>query len=299
MLAIIAGEGSLPAAVAAAQPRKPLVCAVRGHPPAGLEPEITFRLETLGGLFTTLHARGVTQVCICGAVRRPQIDLAALDDATMPLVPRMREALQKGDDGALRVLIALLEEEGFEVVGAHQAATDLLPPAGLPTMARPGPETAAEADLGARVVAELGAADLGQACAIRGDSVLAREGPDGTDAMLARLAPPRGTAPLRPAGEPFGWAADMMGDVLGGAADWLSGQDGSPDRPRAGILYKAPKPGQDQRADLPAIGPGTVESVARAGLAGIVIEAGGVMVLERAKTVAALDRAGLFLWIRD
>jgi hypothetical protein len=299
MLALIAGEGSLPAAVAAAQPRPPLVCAVRGHAPEGLEPEITVRLETLGGLFATLRARGVTQVCLCGSVRRPQIDLGALDDATLPLVPRLREALQRGDDGALRVLIALLEEEGFEVLAAHVAAPGLLPPAGVPTVARPGPQTAAEADLGARVVAEMGAADLGQACAVRGDSVLAREGPDGTDAMLSRLGPPREVPPARPAGEPFGWAADMMGDMLGGAADWLSGQDGGTDRPRTGILYKAPKPGQDRRADLPAIGPRTAESVARAGLAGIVIEAGGVMVLEREKTVAALDRAGLFLWIRD
>lgn len=299
MLALIAGAGALPAAVAAAQPCPPLICAVRGHAPDGLDTEITFRLETLGSLFATLRARGVTRVCLCGSVRRPQIDLGALDDATLPLVPRLREALQKGDDGALRALIAMIEDEGFEVVAAHQAAPELLPPAGTPTLTRPGPETAAEAALGARVVAEMGAVDQGQACAIRGETVLAREGPDGTDAMLARLGPPRETPPARPPGEPFGWAADLMGDVLGGAADWLSGQNGNDDRPRAGILYKAPKPAQDRRADLPAIGPRTAESVARAGLAGIVIEAGGVMVLERAKTLAALDRAGLFLWIRD
>lgn len=299
MLALIAGEGALPAAVAAAQPRPPLVCALQGHAPDGLEPEISFRLETLGGFLATMRARGVTQVCLCGSVRRPRIDLGALDDATLPLVPRLRDALQQGDDGALRVVIAILEEAGLEVVAAHEAAPDLLPSAGVLTQARPGPETAAEAALGARVVAEMGAVDEGQACAIRGETVLAREGPDGTDAMLARLGPPRETPPARPAGEPFGWAADLMGDVLGGAADWLSGQDVDDDRPRAGILYKAPKPAQDRRADLPAIGPRTAESVARAGLAGIVIEAGGVMVLERAKMLAALDRAGLFLWIRD
>ena len=297
MLALIAGEGTLPAAVAAAQARRPLVCALRGHAPEGLAPDMTFRVEQLGGLMATLKAQGVTRVCLCGGVRRPEIDLGALDDATLPLVPRLRDALRLGDDGALRALIAILEGEGFEVVAAHEAAPALLPPAGVLTAARPGPGAEAEARLGAEVVAEMGAADQGQACAIRGDRVLAREGPEGTDAMLARLAPPAAPGPGDAPGDPFSWAADMMGDVLGGAADWLSGQGGE-DAARAGLLYKAPKPDQDRRADLPAIGPRTAGAVAAAGLSGIVIEAGGVMVLDRDATVAALDRAGLFLWVR-
>jgi DUF1009 family protein len=41
-----------------------------------------------------------------------------------------------------------------------------------------------------------------------------------------------------------------------------------------------------------------VRGAAAAGLEGIVIEAGGVMVLDRAATVAAADAAGLFLWVR-
>ena len=43
----------------------------------------------------------------------------------------------------------------------------------------------------------------------------------------------------------------------------------SPRRAGVGVLVKAPKPQQDRRFDLPAIGPHTVEDVARAGLAGI------------------------------
>ena len=38
---------------------------------------------------------------------------------------------------------------------------------------------------------------------------------------------------------------------------------------------------------------------ARAGLAGVAVEAGGVMVLDLAATVAAADAAGLFLWARE
>ncbi len=48
----------------------------------------------------------------------------------------------------------------------------------------------------------------------------------------------------------------------------------------------------------PAIGPHTVELAAAAGLSGIVLEAGGVLVLEREKVISACDRLGLFLWLR-
>jgi DUF1009 family protein len=67
---------------------------------------------------------------------------------------------------------------------------------------------------------------------------------------------------------------------------------------RRGLLYKAPKPGQDRRVDMPALGPATVVGAAAAGLAGIAFEAGGVLLLDRDKAVAAADAAGLFLWAR-
>ena len=65
------------------------------------------------------------------------------------------------------------------------------------------------------------------------------------------------------------------------------------------MLFKAPKPGQDRRVDLPAIGPATLARAAAAGLAGVAVEAGGVMILDHAATVAAADAAGLFLWARE
>lgn len=66
-----------------------------------------------------------------------------------------------------------------------------------------------------------------------------------------------------------------------------------------GVLYKAPKPGQDRRADLPVIGPGTVARAASQGLRGIIIEHQGVMVLDQPHVRAALEAGDLFLWIRE
>ena len=64
-------------------------------------------------------------------------------------------------------------------------------------------------------------------------------------------------------------------------------------------MVKAPKVAQDRRADLPTIGPATVEKAAAAGLSGIALEAGGVIVLDQEAVIAACDRLGLFLWLRE
>lgn len=258
MLALIAGQGDLPLAVIEALPEPALICAMESSPPDRVVPDHLFRIEKLGSFLRWLKAQGVTRVCMCGAVGRPEVRLSRLDLPTLMLIPKILRALKRGDDGALRIVIGLLEGAGLEVVGAHEAAPSLLPAAGVLTQAAPGPEAARMATLADAVSHRQGLEDLGQCCVISGDQLVAREDARGTDAMLGELPPVPG-----------------------------------------GIFYKAPKPGQERRADLPVIGPNTAVGAIRAGLAGIVIEAEGVMVLDRAAVVEMLDAAGLFLWVRE
>lgn len=277
MIALVAGTGTLPAILCdrlLADGEVPVVCELAGFEAdaPGHLPRIGFRIETFGTLLATLRRMGVGRVCLAGAVRRPAIDPATIDAATMPLVPRLRAALARGDDGALREVVALFEEAGMTVLGATDIAPELVADAGVLAGPRPDAGQRADAALGQSVIAELGAADAGQACIVRAGTVLAREGPDGTDAMIAALD--AGGAAGRPSPEPAA-------------------------RPGAGaLLVKGPKPGQDRRIDLPTIGPDTARAAARAGLAGIVIEAGGVILLDRGRTVALCDEAGLLLWAR-
>ena len=63
-----------------------------------------------------------------------------------------------------------------------------------------------------------------------------------------------------------------------------------------GVLFKGAKPAQDRRVDLPAIGPQTVKNARAAGLAGLALEAGGVLLIDGAAVVAAADEAGLFVF---
>lgn len=269
MIALIAGTGALPgllaqALVAAGDP--PMICEMDGFTPEIRTnlPRLRFRIETLGTLLQTLKTKGVTRICMAGAMRRPLIDPGAIDALTAPLIPRLAEAMAKGDDGTLRGIIALLEERGLAVVGADQILPDLLPPKGVATRMEITAADKADAQVGLAGIAAMGRADTGQACVVRTGQIITREDVAGTDAMLERLA-----------------------------AGHLSAPTGG----RAGILVKAPKPDQDRRADLPVIGLRTVILAADAGLAGIVIQAGGVMVLDLPQVIALLDRQGLFLWV--
>ena len=65
------------------------------------------------------------------------------------------------------------------------------------------------------------------------------------------------------------------------------------------VLCKGPKNGQIREIDLPTIGPGTLRAAHAAGLAGVVVKAGGVMLLERDACVALADELGLVLWVRE
>ncbi len=260
MLGLVAGRGLLPLAVVEAAAEDVKVAALSGFDPTGITPDLSFRLETLGSLPRRLKELGVTKVCFAGGIERPAVDPSAIDAETLPLVPRIMAALQAGDDAALRELMTIFEEAGLPVVAATEIARDLLPQPGVLTKTGPSEGDEADARRGAEVVVAMGAADIGQSCAILKGQVLATEGVFGTDWMLASLA-------ARP-------------DASGG------------------ILYKAPKPDQDRRADLPVIGPDTVAAVRAAGLGGIVLEAGGVMILDRETTLRLADEADVFVWVR-
>jgi DUF1009 family protein len=64
------------------------------------------------------------------------------------------------------------------------------------------------------------------------------------------------------------------------------------------VLVKGAKGGQDLRADMPTIGPETIEQVLSAGAVGIALEAGRVLMLDRGPALSRANEAGLVIWAR-
>lgn len=265
-IALIAGRGALPAALAAALPTPPLVAALEGFAPTGLAPDLTFRVERLVPFLHDLADRGITTVCFAGAVQRPRLDPSLFDSQTAQMVPRLLSALQQGDDATLREVIKIFEDFEFSIVGVQEIAPALVPAAGLLA----GSLTDADrrdATRAAAITAALGAVDVGQGCVVQQGLCLGVEALPGTDALLRSVA---GLGALRP--------------------DSARGR---------GLFYKCPKPGQDLRIDLPTIGPETLRLVAESGLGGIAFAAGGVICLDLPALQDMAAEQGLFLWARE
>jgi DUF1009 family protein len=163
-----------------------------------------------------------------------------------------------GDDGLLSAVVAELEREGFRVIGPEQVLRSSLAPAGPFGRARPDAQAMSDIAHGQRIAHALGGLDIGQAVVVQQGLVLGVEAIEGTDELIRRCAKLRRDGP-------------------------------------GGVLVKVEKPGQEKRADRPTIGPQTVSLAAQAGLAGIAVEAGATIVVDRDEVTAAADRAGLFV----
>jgi len=262
-LGIVAGAGELPGRLIEAcrgSGRAFFVVALKHHAePAviGDAPHAWVRLGAAGTSIKALHEAAVEEVVLAGPVRRPTL-VELRPDATV-LKLAAKGAFNLGDDGLLAAVVRTLEDdEGFKVVGADDVLADLLAPPGALGQVAPDDAARDDIDRGVEIVTALGALDVGQAAVVQQGIVLGVEAVEGTDALLARCAGVRRS---------------------GGG----------------GVLVKLAKPQQERRADLPTIGPRTIENAQRAGLAGVAVEAGNTLVMQREETIAAADAAGLFL----
>ncbi len=268
-LGLIAGGGDLPLEILRAQAGKPVfVVVLKGFADRdyGGAASVPLSAGELGGIIKALRGAGCDAICFAGYVTRPDLKSLKMDARGLIMVPRALAAGRKGDDAVIRVVVDEFERAGFAVVGADS----LLGQDGLPAGCL-GDAAAAEAhrdDAGKAmmVAAEIGRLDIGQGAVVAGGVVLAVEAQEGTNAMLERVA---------------GLPAPIRGDASR----------------RLGVLAKRPKPIQERRVDLPTIGVDTVERCAAAGLAGIVLEADGALIVDRAGVEGALKRHGLFVLI--
>ena len=170
-----------------------------------------------------------------------------------------------GDDSAIRNLLTPVEALGFDVVGVQEIIPELLVTEGAATSAQPSESDRRDAGRAAAIVSALGRVDVGQAAVVVRGICVAVESATGTDRMLSSVGP-------------------ALAELFPGQAE------------RMGLLFKAPKPGQDMRVDVPVIGPATIRGVAEAGLRGIAVQSGGVMLLQRSESIELANSHGLFIW---
>jgi UDP-2,3-diacylglucosamine hydrolase len=269
-LAIIAGSGTLPLRVAEAARLAgddPLIIALSGEANAewsGFD-HVSLGLGDIARFDRIARQHGVSRVVMSGGVsRRPLLGEIRLNLATWLKLPSaLKKLVSGGDNTVLTMAVDLLETAERKIIGVQDIAPGLLATLGPVGAITPDGQGLADIKAAATAASAIGHLDMGQGAVAVGGRVVALEGPEGTDAMLARVA-------------------DLK-------------RSGRISAKRRGVLVKLCKPNQDDRVDLPSVGLSTVRNALAAGLSGIALEAGRALLLDRAEVIALANGNGLFV----
>jgi UDP-2,3-diacylglucosamine hydrolase len=262
-LGLIAGSGPVPRQLIDAcrgSGRPVFVVALEGQTDPATVVGVDHVWVKLGAASRTIDALKQAQaeeLVLVGPIKRPSLLTLQPDLRGAQILARIgMRAL--GDDGLLKAVRDELEAEGFRLIGAHDVLRDALAQNGPLGAVSPDALALSDIAFGMKVARQVGELDIGQAVVVQQGVVLGVEAVEGTDALIARCA--------------------------------MLKKDG----PKP-VLVKRAKPQQDRRLDLPTIGLDTVAHCAEAGFAGIAIETGNSLVLDRAQIAARADASGLFV----
>ena len=263
-LGLIAGSDHLPLELARAARdagRRVVGLAFRDLTDPSLEDEVEqlvwLHLGQLDALVAALRGAGLREVVMAGKV--PKLLLFERSERVRPdaRALQMVEGLgDRADDAILQAIVGLIEQQGIRVLPQAELAPRLLAEVGILGHIHPTSTQLGEIAFAWPLAKALAGLDIGQTVVVRERAVLAVEAIDGTDATIRR-----------------------GGDLARGSA----------------CVVKVAKPQQDPRFDLPAIGLGTVESLAAAEVPVMAVEAGRTLVLERAALIERADAHGIAL----
>lgn len=256
-LGIIAGNGTYPFALArsarAAGVKRLVAAAFDNETDPALARHVDeiewMRVGQLGKLIKTFASRSVGHVIMAGQIAPGNLFDLRPDLKAFLVLARLRERNAESIFGAIGDELA---KAGVELLPATTFMEDHLAAPGVFAGPKLSRREEADVQFGLGIAKEVSRLDIGQTVVVKGGTVLAVEGFDGTNATIRR----------------------------GG----LLGKGGA-------VVVKVSKPNQDFRFDVPVIGPVTLEAAAEAQIRVIAVEAGRTLVMDReqlAETAARL-----------
>ena len=263
-IGLIAGGGALPHEVikdAEAQGYAVFVAALKGfaEPSDFVVSSDAFGFVEFRALIKRFKQEKCTHVTFAGNVSRPDFSTIKPSIRDIPLLAKVAAAAAKGDDGLLKFMVSLFEKEGFEILAPQDVCAASLIEVGPVGKVKPTSAHFKDIEKAMRIAMLIGSADIGQGAVVNKGLVLAVEAQEGTDKMLERVA-------------------------------------ALPKAVRGGVLAKCLKPEQEDRVDMPTIGPTTIELAARANMDGIVLVAGKAFIMNRSEVKMLADKHGIFVY---
>ena len=218
----------------------------------------------IGRIFQILKSQKIKNICMVGYIPRPNslkdyLNFRYLNVQTLSILFQSIGILRGGDASLFKKINSLLEKRGYKIIGASEIAPNLTLKGGLYS-SKSVSKVEFENIKKAKQCAEMtGYLDIGQAVVVKNGRVLAIEAAEGTDVMLER-------------------AACLEAIRI----------------KRGGVILKSAQINQDNRVDMPTIGPNTIKNVVKANLSGIAITADNVIVLDFQKVIEMIEDNNLY-----
>ncbi|MCR5347452.1 MAG: UDP-2,3-diacylglucosamine diphosphatase LpxI [Fretibacterium sp.] len=256
-VALIAGEGALPVAIAeklSEEGTPPLILTLRNdlelfRPLAGKL--IHLRAPSLGRCVREIKAWGTSALIMAGRI--PKRFIYCLPLLFDPLTRSVLAHSLRDDHSLLGSIVEAFEREGIQVLPYWQILPEFVASPGRLAERDPTEKEWADIRCGREILRVTLPCSFGQAVVVADGAVVAVEAMEGTDAMIER-------------------------------AGALSGR---------GTVVKMMKTSQDLRYDLPTIGPASIENMHRAGLTCLAVEAGRTLILSPDDTLSLAGKYGI------
>lgn len=256
ILGVLAGVGHLPVDVVRGAKKEgyrtvviALVPGTHEDLPKEADAFYAINIGKVGKIFKTLQQEKVAQVTMIGKVTKEILYSGGVLVPDWQAVKLLMSLPDRHDDTIMNALVKKLEDLNIHVMDQTLFLQDLMPKAGVLSKRKPTQEEWADMEYGFDMAKKIGGLDIGQTVVVKNKAILAVETIEGTDACILR------------------------GGKLGKKA----------------IVAKTAKPAQDNRFDMPGVGVRTIESMIESGCAGIVMEAGRTLLVEREKALKLAD----------
>ncbi len=227
---------------------------------------IDAKFENIDELFIELETNKFTSIICCGYVPRPQLDLSKMSSASKLILEPIIKNFKLGDEAVFRSILSLFDGKGIKPLSIKEIIPELFPVEEFLTDRKPNLTDCEDAKRAKEIFEAISSADLGQSLVVKEGLCIGVETSLGTDHMLDSLS------------------QNKQQDV----DNYQTG----------GVLYKAPKIGQNPFLDLPVIGKKTIIGLQKSGLNGIAIERFNVIVLMPKETIQLANDLGVFIWCR-
>jgi UDP-2,3-diacylglucosamine hydrolase len=202
---------------------------------------VWLKVGQLSKMISAFTDRGIRQCVMVGQIAPKNLYDLRPDLRAMGVLFRLKE---KNAHTIFGAIAEELKKDGVELIDATPWLAPLMPGNGFRLGPALSDEQKTDIEFGRRIAKEISRMEIGQTVVVKGGTVLAVEGFEGTDKCLAR----------------------------GGE---LSGKDGG------AVAVKVAREKHDLRFDIPCLGAKTLETCAAAKISVLAIESGKTLLLER------------------